>query len=238
MAPMEKSTPDKLNIREGMTVSVRKTMAGQDVMISVGEGKIRRVTNDKISIYIPFLEDRIEDADKIKVFWEDGRYYFCGTASSFYPHHTQFDLLTLDGLEMIYYIEKRKHIRLSQNLTIDYKWIAPPKPISESRSKRIRSGIGENLSCGGLEFITNDRLGVGDLIELGFEFPYFTSYMIFTQAVIVRISQSRDPNMPYKVAVQFTNIDPQDRRLIAEFILEELSSKDISNMNNHKRKSC
>lgn len=223
----QKNIPDGLDMREGMTVSVRKTMAGQDAMIPLGDGKIRKITNDKISIYIPFLEDRVEDADKIKLFWEDGRYYFCGTASSFNPHQTQFDLLTLDGLDKIYYIEKRKHIRLSKCLNIDYKWIAPPKSVSESRSKRIRIGIGENLSCGGMEFITRDRLGVSDVLELGFEIPSITSYMVFTQARIVRISQSRDSSMPYKIAVQFTNMDPQDRRLVAEFILEEISSKDI-----------
>jgi len=74
--------------------------------------------------------------------------------------------------------------------------------------------------------LTRDRLGVGDILELGFEIPSFTSYMIFTQAKIVRISQNRDPNLPYKIAVQFTNMDPQDRRLIAEFILEEISNQD------------
>ena len=225
----QRSGPEGVEIREGMTVSVRKTTIGQEGIKPLGEGKVRKVTNDQISIYIPFLEGKIEDADIIKVFWEDGRYYFCGTASSFYPHHTQFDLLTLNRLDKIYYIEKRKHVRLSKTLNIDFKWIAPPKSIYEARSKRIRTGMGENLSCGGLKFKTRDRLGVGDLLELGFEIPPFTSYMVFTQASIVRISQSKDKEFPYRIAVQFTNIDPQDRMLIAEFILEEISNQDKYN---------
>jgi hypothetical protein len=225
----QKIKPEGLDIHVGMSVSVRKTMPGQEGMIPLGEGKIRKITNDQISIHIPFLEEKLGDADKIKVFWESGRYYFCGTASSFSPYQKQSDLLTLYHLDTIYYIEKRKHIRLSKTLVIDYKWIAPPETISESRSKRIRTGRAENICCGGLGFLTRDRLGVGDLLELGFEIPSFTSFMIFTQARIVRISQNRDPNLPYKIAVQFTNMDPHDRRLIAEFILAEISKQGTKN---------
>lgn len=234
----QRSKPEGFDIRVGMSVSVRKTMPGQDGMIPLGEGKIRKVTNEQISIYIPFLEDKLGDADTIKVFWEDGRYYFCGTATSFYPYQRQSDLLTLNRLDSIYYIEKRKHIRLSRTLVIDYKWIAPPESVSESRSKRIRTGRGENICCGGIEFLTRDRLGVGDILELGFEIPSFTSYMIFTQAKIVRISQNRDPNLPYKIAVQFTNMDPQDRRLIAEFILEEISNHDSTTGEDRSKYQC
>ena len=234
----QKMKPEGLDIRVGMSVSVRKTMPGQDGMIPLGEGKIRKVTNEQISIHIPFLEEKLGDADTIKVFWEDGRYYFCGTASSFYPYQKQSDLLTLNRLDTICYIEKRKHIRLSRTLPIDYKWIAPPESVSESRSKRIRTGRGENISCGGLEFLTRERLGVGDILELGFEIPSFTTYMIFTHARIVRISQNRDPDLPYKIAVQFTNIDPQDRRLIAEFILEEASNQGNPRKQDDRYKPC
>jgi len=230
----QKLKPEGLDIRVGMSVSVRKTLPGQEGMIPLGEGKIRKVTQDQIAIYIPFLEDKLGDAETIKVFWEDGRYYFCGTATSFYPYQKHSDLLTLNRLDCIYYIEKRKHIRLSRTLPIDYKWMAPPESVSESRSKGIRTGRGENICCGGLEFLTRDRLGVGDILELGFEIPAFTSYMIFTQARIVRISQNRDPNLPYKIAVQFTNMDPQDRRLIAEFILEEISNQEESKTNGNR----
>ena len=234
----QKLKPEGIDIRVGMNVSVRKTMPGQEGMIPLGEGKIRKVTNDQISIYIPFLEDKLGDADTIKVFWENGRYYFCGTATSFYPYQRRSDLLTLNHLDAIYYIEKRKHFRLSRTLTIDYKWIAPPESVSDSRSKRIRTGRGENICCGGIEFLTRDRLGVGDIMELGFEIPSFTSYMIFTKARIVRISQNRDPNLPYTIAVQFTDMDPQDRRLIAEFILEEISSQDDVNRQGNKNHPC
>ncbi len=226
LSDMQKIKHEGYTIREGITVSVRKSKIGEETLISLGEGKIRRITDNRISIYIPLLENRIEDADKIKVFWEDGRFYFCGTASTFYQNQTQFDLLTLEGLDRIDYIEKRRHIRLTHNLSIDYKWIASPDDITDFRSKRIQTGSGENLSCGGMEFITQNRLGVDDIIEVGFEFPSFSSYMIFSQARVVRASHNQDTNMPYRVAVQFINIDPHDQRLIAEFILEELSNKD------------
>lgn len=220
---MNKSIPLGITIKEGMTVSVRKSKIGENSMVLLGEGKIEQVSDNKISIYIPFLENQIEDADKIKLFWEDGKYYFCGTSSMFYPHHTQFDHLTLEGLEKIYSIEKRKHIRLSHNLGIDYKWVSSPECVCEFCTKGIHSGLGINLSCGGMEFITNERLGVDDMIEVGFEFPSFSSYMIFAKGRIVRVSKSSDPDMSYKVAIQFTDIDSQDKRLIGEFILEELS---------------
>ncbi len=237
---IEKSVHEKF-IKEGMTVCVRKCKIDRYSMVSLGEGKIRRASDNIISIFLPFMENKVGNADIIKVFWEDELYYYSGVASSFHPlcekeffsrSHLMFEILMLEGFDNIYYIDKRKDVRVPYNLKIDYIVITKTKTKIKNKSKsilipcnaRIQTGIAENLSFGGMQFNTHEKLKLNDEIELSFDFPELGFYLIFTKARVVRISQSRCPKLPYKTAVRFTNLDPHDNRLIAEFILEKISN--------------
>lgn len=242
-------------IKEGTSVSLRKSKPGHYDMIALGEGSIRRIIKDSIYVSISILENRIGDADIVKVFWEDGTSYFCGSTSAFYPlfnlkascynNYKQHEILLLKGFDQIHSVEKRKEIRIGYSSPVHFEFVDQKgnKHTSKDGPKFSHSAMGRNLSCSGLEFITDYDLKVNDYLNLAFGFPAqetesvtsLPSNSILAEAKVVRVAEEgrqegegdpkmKETRMQNSIALQFTRIEPSDKRLIAEFVLQGMGN--------------
>lgn len=107
--------------------------------------------------------------------------------------------------------DRRKHPRIEIDVTVEV--YTSPLHISEPEVMEICTVI--NLSESGLRFNATRRFTTNQLLRLTFLLPE-SIIIIRTDARIIHIQKS-DRNHR-EVGVQFTNINPAERKLIRHFV--------------------
>ena len=109
--------------------------------------------------------------------------------------------------------EKRIYPRVRLNIGVRYR------PYGKKGQIQIfREGKGKNISEAGINVETGECFSVSDLLEMKLKLPT-ASQFILVRGKIVWVREIT-PGTYYGYGVSFTEIDPNDRKIIAKFIAE------------------
>ncbi len=115
--------------------------------------------------------------------------------------------------------EKRKFIRLDVNVGV--KW----KKIKEAS---LTADIAKNISEGGICLIANEKVAIGDLLDLEIELP--TGKKITSKGKVAWVNEfeiiiGKMQMKRYDVGAEFLGISDEDREEIEKFIFTFLDIK-------------
>ncbi len=74
----------------------------------------------------------------------------------------------------------------------------------------------QNISAGGLAFLTNDQIQIGSEVQLSILIPSFEK-PVEVEGQVVRVDNSPTKGMKYLVAVQYTKIIGDNKKAMEEF---------------------
>jgi hypothetical protein len=108
---------------------------------------------------------------------------------------------------MVTSFEKRRHHRLTAALQLYYECMG-----SEDNKTEVHKGFTENISMGGLYFISNEplikKLNVNDILNISIKIPHYNYDLSWTNTLqargkVVRIERSPNRSDSYGVALKF-----------------------------------
>jgi len=108
---------------------------------------------------------------------------------------------------MVTCFEKRRHHRLTAALQLYYECMG-----SEDKKTKIHKGFTENISMGGLYFISSEplikNLNVDDVLNINIKIPHHNYDLSWTNTLqargkVVRIEPSPNRSNSYGVALKF-----------------------------------
>lgn len=119
--------------------------------------------------------------------------------------------------------ERRKYMRLDADCAINYvkltKELKPANDLTES-------SYSENISAGGIKFISNESFQVGTILEMQIKIPTF-EHFITTIGKVIRV-EKKEKNI-FDVALAFVWIKDKDIKAIDSYIrkkeLERIQSE-------------
>ncbi|MCF6148237.1 MAG: PilZ domain-containing protein [Candidatus Kuenenia sp.] len=87
-----------------------------------------------------------------------------------------------------------------------------------------------NLSCGGVQCVLEEFLPLKTKVQVAFKLPInqFESQQIRLQGIVIRFDQSSKTNAydNYKFAVQFSEVSPNEKKIIEDYIAERKKTSD------------
>ncbi len=115
----------------------------------------------------------------------------------------------------------RQYVRIELTLPVKFRLIntADPEKSDIRRGESVESKMSD-ISGGGLSFICERSLRVGDLISLGFDLP--NAKFVGVSGKVLRISlQEGKSKTFYRHHVQFINLEPRRRDLIVKYVFDK-----------------
>ncbi len=117
--------------------------------------------------------------------------------------------------------EKRKFVRFSANIKVEWTIPSPFPPPAKGVTDKIK-----DLSRGGVCLHVDKKLNTGKIIQLKINLP--TGKEVNLKGKIVRVSdltQSLKEQPVYEIGIEFQEMDNDDRETLEKFIFEELSPR-------------
>jgi len=111
--------------------------------------------------------------------------------------------------------EKRQFVRLDLNVKVDWKRISQTSEPAAEFTDRTK-----NISAGGLCLVVNEKLDVGEEMQIALELP--SRQMINAIGIVRWINEyeifGREHEKIYDVGVEFVNINKKEREEINKFV--------------------
>lgn len=119
--------------------------------------------------------------------------------------------------------ERRKYMRLDADCAVDYTKLSKDlKPMYDI----ISDSYSKNISAAGVKFVSAEKIGTGEFLELHMKIPA-TNKFIAAIGKVTRCENEDEKN--YGIAVSFVWISKRDKELIDDYVrnkkLEELRSE-------------
>jgi len=119
--------------------------------------------------------------------------------------------------------EKREYVRLDLNVKVDWKKIGETSDPSDEFTDKTK-----NISVGGLCLIVNEKLNVGDKLQIGLELP--SKKIINTEGRVMWINEyeifGKEEEQFYDVGIEFMKTSKDEREEIKEFVLTSYSTEE------------
>jgi c-di-GMP-binding flagellar brake protein YcgR len=119
--------------------------------------------------------------------------------------------------------EKREYVRLDLNVRVDWKKISETSDPAEEFTDKTK-----NISVGGLCLIVNEKLNVGDSLQIALELP--SKKIIDMEGRVMWINEyeifGKEEEQFYDVGIEFMNISKDEREEIKEFVLTSYSTEE------------
>lgn len=104
--------------------------------------------------------------------------------------------------------ERRKSFRLQDTLSVVR---CSPKYLFESNS------LTQDISQNGICLFTKQKMPIGDVVKLGIYVPEEKTPIV-AKAKVLRRNETNNPDLPYLVALEFSEIDQSARKRILKHI--------------------
>jgi len=112
-------------------------------------------------------------------------------------------------------LEKRKHTRIYQNLSISYRILENPKK---------GSSFSKNISEGGICFPSIQEFSLGISLEIKISLQELPNPLIF-EGEIKRLTKRKSINFPFEVGIIFTKADPSHLKILKAYIQKANAKK-------------
>jgi c-di-GMP-binding flagellar brake protein YcgR len=175
--------------------------------------KVEDVEPEKLVLSMPMKKNMIYFMainEPIKIYFLKGDFLYCINGKVINKTYSPVPLLTVQLLGKPYKNQRREYFRLKISLDASAK---------VSDGDRYVNGRTRDLSAGGALLLLPEEIKKGDVIELRLS---INSKDLDLKALVVR--SEKDPERrvnPYNVAVQFMEIDNNQRDVIIKFLLSE-----------------
>jgi c-di-GMP-binding flagellar brake protein YcgR len=115
--------------------------------------------------------------------------------------------------------QNREYMRLDTNMPLAYKVLESSNREKQTTGEAI-NGHTSDISGGGLSFLSETPLGLGDVILLSIQIPGYSMGGILAKILKVIPIAGRSATQ-YKHMAKFTTIEPQQRERIVKYIFEK-----------------
>jgi uncharacterized protein (TIGR02266 family) len=111
-------------------------------------------------------------------------------------------------------VNKRKTIRIDEQLRVTYKVVCPPDGHG--------GGVSHNISEGGICIPTQQRLQTGMILELSIHL-LDDAKPITATGELIWLEERKDARFPYAMGIRFINIDPTERDKVFKYVKKKAS---------------
>ncbi len=108
--------------------------------------------------------------------------------------------------------DRRKFIRIYEERAVQFRLLKNVGAKEESSDV-----LSEDVSAGGIQIISSEKLTLGSFIELKFSFPSPPSPVFAIGKIVRREEIRKNDQIKYSLGVKFTNISEKDRERINEY---------------------
>jgi c-di-GMP-binding flagellar brake protein YcgR len=118
--------------------------------------------------------------------------------------------------------EKREFVRLDLNVKVDWKKITETPEAKQEFSDKTK-----NISVGGLCLVANEKLNIGETLQISMELP--SEKVINAIGKVVWISEYEildlEEETIYDIGVEFIGISKKEREEINKFVFASFGTK-------------
>jgi c-di-GMP-binding flagellar brake protein YcgR len=115
----------------------------------------------------------------------------------------------------------RQYVRIETSLTLKFRLVKTPDPLkSEVKLGELISAKLSDISGGGLSFLYEKPLRLGDIVSLNFDLPGASCAGITGKIVHLSLREGKSGTL-FKNHVQFLNIEPRKREKIITYVFEK-----------------
>ena len=115
----------------------------------------------------------------------------------------------------------RQYVRIETGLTLKFRLIKTPDPLkSEVKVGELIAAKLSDISGGGLSFLYEKSLRLGDIVSLNFDLPGASCAGITGKIVHLSLREGKNGAL-FKNHVQFVNIEPRKREKIITYVFEK-----------------
>ena len=180
--------------------------------MEIPHGDVTRIKHDGIYIHIPVIESKYLEGRRVEILWEKGASLYCLSTTIRKCLQEQDTLLVVSPSKQLRSINKRRYFRLEHPIHIEFK--------PEEYRGLFISAEGQDLSGGGVRFLTEYPLTQGQALDMLIEVPIFPYLDISVSGKVVRLERLKGRE-GIQVGVDFTDIEPMGRKRLLKYILDE-----------------
>jgi c-di-GMP-binding flagellar brake protein YcgR len=115
----------------------------------------------------------------------------------------------------------RQYVRIETGLALKFRLIKTPDPFkSEVKVGELIAAKLSDVSGGGLSFLYEKSLRLGDIVSLNFDLPGASCAGITGKIVHLSLREGKNGTL-FKNHVQFVNIEPRKREKIITYVFEK-----------------
>ena len=170
------------------------------------------VKKDGIYIHTPIIESRYLEGRRVDILWEKGMCLYCLSSKINKCIQKKDTMLVINPSDMLRSIDKRRYFRLKSPIHIEFR----PQGINGL----FISAEGKDVSGGGIRFLSNYPLELGQRLEMLVEVPIFPYLDVSVFGEVVRLEKLKNID-GCQVGVRFLDIDPIGRKRLFKYILDE-----------------
>lgn len=180
--------------------------------MEIPNGEVSRIKKDGIYIHIPIIESKYLEGRRVDILWEKGMCLYCLSSKISKCIQEKDTMLVINPSDMLRSIDKRRYFRLKSPINIEFR----PQGINGL----FISAEGKDVSGGGIRFLSNYPLELGQRLEMLVEVPIFPYLDASAYGEVVRLERLKNIE-GCQVGVRFLDIDPIGRKRLFKYILDE-----------------